>query len=96
MSRKGQTHMLMHTPINPPPPVRNAVSRVTHVGAGIETPGRGLLSANTTAAAEQGPDHVGSRLISRGVLLKFAASDQCTFSLNGGRDTSYLIHVVDQ
>jgi hypothetical protein len=48
--------MLMHTPINPPPPIRCRIPRIRHVRARIEAPSRVRCSAYRLSVAEDGPD----------------------------------------
>ena len=61
--------MLVNATVHPPPPIRDRVLRVRHVGGGDEAPGRGGLGADLPPAAEEGPDGLGAGSVSWVVLL---------------------------
>jgi hypothetical protein len=93
------TYVFVNTPINPPPPVGNAVLRIRHVCARVEAPFRAGLAPNLPAVAKQGPDVLGPVGVP-GVMLLLRVSAVRSPSLpapsspgGGGAD---LVHGIDQ
>ena len=61
--------MLMHTPVDPAPPISRRILGVRHVRGLIEAPRGVLLAAYDPAATEEWPDSARSTRVPGGILL---------------------------
>lgn len=76
---KGETYMLVDTPVQPSPAVRSRVLGIRHVGAGVKAPRRVLLRPELVAGAKDWPDGVGTVGVS-GVVLLYLKNKEKSFS----------------